>query len=158
MEVNYSGYNHVLCNSIKPTYTIPSGLTFTLEDYIKSQLYFPLMPYSVERELKDYSRALTVIEDGVEDPEYLSSFYKVVNYFYRDLAVSIINAVDKYPDSKFDFYVTSAIEDLLPREQIDDSDIKKYIEKEHEELWRNKAEVLLQIANRKTTPVLIEMR
>lgn len=149
--VPYSKWNCVLANSTKPIYPLPNNLLFTVENYIKSQMHFPLVCYRDGRELDDYLRAMEVIEDNSDNVECLESFYKVLKYFYIDLALCIENSVHEECDSGFNFFVDCELESL-PRETFRVDSVQS------EFLWRSKVQKLLELSDSSTRPVLIEMR
>lgn len=157
MFLSYVNYNFILCNSLKPVYEIPSGLEFSVEEYIKSQIHFPLMSDALDRDFKDYLNALAVVDEDDRSTKKLESFNKVLKYFYTDLAEAITNG---YKSNDFEFSVKSNLDNILPKEYITVDNIGNYVKKDSSEpvTWAHKTKILQEFSKNSNNPVLLEMR
>lgn len=150
--VPYVEYNSVLCNCIRPIRVIPTELCFSFEGYVRSQLHFPMMPYIDNRDLTDYINAIQYFEGQLLEDTILESLYKVLRYFYKDLAVSMIKSGTKFKyDSSFNFYVQADKNSILPIEEIKVDSTDNFI-------WKEKADLLLKYSKLDRDLILIEMR
>ncbi|MNM81263.1 hypothetical protein D3C81_932590 [compost metagenome] len=157
--VPYYNFNHIVCNSILPNYRIPNNLTFTLENYIKSQLHFPMVAYDEGRSVIDYNSALAVVEKRKLSQENIDRFFRVVRFFYEDIARSISNSMELYKTDNFNFYIQSKFTDLLPVEIIESNNLKDYVSEfsDGKDEWELKVDILLKHAKSNDIK-LIEMR
>lgn len=154
-RITYSEYNSVLCNCIRPIEVVPTDLVFSFEGYIKSQIYFPMLPYVDNRNLKDYLNAmdyLNLANRTIEFEEYKDSLTRVLRYFYKDLAVSINSSGIKfnYPDD-YDFFVKSSDYPMFPVEDVSFSNTDGIV-------WKSKVEYLLRQSSQTVDAKIINMR
>lgn len=137
MDINYNSMNFILSNAIKPTYALPVKMNLSLEEYIKSQVHFPLMGYVIpERNIDEYLKAYEYITKYDKENLFYDDFFRVSRYFYQDISSSIKNAA-VIPDG-FDFTVSVGAIENIPTVYID----SKSLDSEGRELWKSKIDYL----------------
>ena len=155
--VPYTHYNYVLCNSLRSMYLIPTNLVFTFEEYVKSQLHFPLVSLVEGRSIDDYYRALNYLENKVSSHESELSLRNVISWFYGDVAKSILGC-RKQNTEDFSFSVDSISCCEIPKQRILASDIQKSLGSVFCNVnWENKVNFLLKMA-KESNFILLEMR
>lgn len=158
--VPYTHLNHVLSNYRGSVTFIPTDLTFTVEEYVKAQLHFPLVPYVHNRSLEDYKKAYEVVIDGARSDDSLKAFYKVLRYYYRDIGTAIINTNNSSRELGFEFYMSTDLKDVLPKKVITSENVGDYVEESDadKEPWLQKAIALVNLSDESKSLSLIEMR
>lgn len=98
MKLGYKYLNNFLVNSSRANYThyFDSEITVDFEDYVKSQVHFPLL-YLMNRDMKEYLYCLQYLSG---DLTYHSSFLKVIQYYYEDMANIMFNCFKYLEPSK----------------------------------------------------------
>lgn len=123
-------YNEVFRNIVKPYTKLPSGTNFIFKDYVFSQVAYPLIPYVTEREYSNYLGAFKVLSREITENN-LRDFFKVLHYFYADVAEVIknTNLVEEHDES---FYFTlssnpiiSEIYNFIPNKIINVGRVKR---------------------------------
>lgn len=147
--VSYQEYNSVLCNGIRPIINIPTNLTFTFEDYIKSQIHFPMMPYVGGRELQDYVNSCKFLEHKNTSEEVITSICKVLKYFYLDLASSILESGKRFNfNSDFNFFIEKSCDSIFNVEVVETDELS----------WKDKVDLLFDYSKEDSREVILEMR
>lgn len=99
MKVPYDKMLCLLSVEYRPNYTsvFEQDLTFTFEEYVKSQLHLNVMAALHGRDLFTYSRALKYLRG---ETEYLVECNMVLKYFYQDMANMICGLLKASPGTK----------------------------------------------------------
>lgn len=157
LVVPYTHYNFVLCNSLRSVYLLPSNLVFTFEEYVKSQLHFPLVSLNHGRSIDDYYKTLNYLDNDTDSLDVKNSLQNVISWFYVDVAKSVFGC-RKENDYDFSFSVDSVSIDGVPKQRILDTDVKKNLGSSFSDVdWKNKANFLLKMSE-ESNFMLLEMR
>ena len=127
VKLPYQKYNYILINSLNIEHAnyVPQDLLFSLGEYLKSQMHFPILPYTRDRSLREYFLAYEYYK-GVTGEELEQAFYKVVKYFYNDIAKSVELAISNNTDT-FNFFIDCSSVPNVNVEKVDDAFINKFI-------------------------------
>jgi hypothetical protein len=118
-----------------------------------------MVAYDEGRSVIDYNSALAVVEKRKLSQENIDRFFRVVRFFYEDIARSITNSMELYKTDNFNFYIQSKFTDLLPVEIIESNNLKDYVSEfsDGKDEWELKVDILLKHAKSNDIK-LIEMR
>lgn len=119
MKVPFFKFNVILINAVIPEREIRSGYTFSLTEYIKSQVHCPiLVDFDKSRDLKDYFKAYDILMGYSTAYEDQDSFKRVVEYFYKDI-LAVVKSQEKFGDiDKFIFYLECEPVSFIPYKTV----------------------------------------
>lgn len=160
--VPFDRYNCIIVNSfqdLKSHLGIPNGLVFSFEEYVKSQVHFPLMVYKPGRTIEQYLETYKFL---VETNSQFSSdtfddFVKVVRYFYEDLSSTMLNCSPSEPDN-FNFYINFNVEGLAPKRNLKEEDMSTFLmSSSNEPIYMKKAKILQKLSAKGSSFLLVDM-
>lgn len=90
-------------------YLFTTDMTFTFENYVKSQVHLPILPDLHNRSPYTYLNALGYISHKSTDP---TACIEVLRYYYSDLLNMLVNILKKNPEPT----ITIVVEALIPED------------------------------------------
>lgn len=108
MIVPYSQYMGFIISGFRPLYVhlFNNDLTFTFENYVKSQLHLQVVPDLYNRDIFTYAKALEYLRGN---DQYLLECSYVLKYFYQDMTNMICNLLKVSPDIESKISVVSGL-------------------------------------------------
>lgn len=136
MLIKYANFNHIL-TGVVPIQSI-NTLELSLEQYVKSQLHFPVTPYlENSRSLADYVLTYNLLFESKVNSKSILALQRVNKWFYQDLGNSLIK-LEGSPDLK----VVLIPDSHLSLREIKAEEILRFSDK-HKESWKMLGEFLL---------------
>lgn len=156
VKLPYQKFNYILMNSLNLNYPnmVPDELVFSLGEYLKSQMHFPVMPYTDNRSLREYFLAYQYYK-GIVKNESEQCFYKVVKYFYEDVAKAL-DAANK--SDKFNFFIDcDCNSSQCPVEKVDEEFIERMFNGDDSPIAQKKINLLKALSEDESNILISEV-
>jgi hypothetical protein len=124
MIIPYTQMMGFIVNGYKPVYThyFNRELTFTFENYVKSQLHLQVVTELYGRDIFQYNNALKYLRG---EDKFVLDCSEVLRFFYQDMTNMLCNVLKKNPDLNTKVMIVSDLgrPSQIPSKKVSLSDV-----------------------------------